>query len=91
MFKYIKMAGGRPLVDNLINKNEIDTKETRLLTLIPLLQGKIGLMQWLARHQLIRNEILCATCQENCILNQYVQGCDGWKWCCNWHNLCALI
>ena len=71
-FKYIKMAGRRPhahatLVDNLMNENEI-AAETSLLTSIFLLQDKFGLMQWLARR-LIRNEILCALCQENCTLN----------------------
>ena len=72
-FTYIKMVGRRPhahatLVDNLMNENEIAAEETSLLTSIFLLQDKFGLMQWLTRG-LIRNEILCATCQENCTLN----------------------
>ena len=76
-FKYIKMVGKRPCahtsitsVDNLMNKNEIATEETSLLTLIPLLQDNFGLMQYLTRRRFIRNEILCATCQENCTLPQ---------------------
>ena len=37
---------------------------------------------WLARRRLLRNSVICDSCQEPCKLMTYSQGIDGKRWAC---------
>ena len=39
-------------------------------------------LEWLVEMRFIHKSQRCGTCNENCKLNRYQQGIDGYKWRC---------
>lgn len=89
---------GRPraranIVNNndLMNNEEIINEHVTLLRLIPLLGDEISSLQWLAKHRLITNAVVCMHCNEAATLNAFAQGQDKWRWRCNRDNFTQSV
>ena len=48
-------------------------------------------IEWLVERRLIHNSQKCGTCNENCKLNRYQQGIDGYRWRCRPYNYTQSI
>ncbi|GFR74476.1 hypothetical protein ElyMa_000431200 [Elysia marginata] len=51
----------------------------------------LDMLQWAARRKLLRNTVLCATCNQPVSLNRYAQGVDGYRWRCNAHKFTMSV
>ncbi|CAM1326036.1 Uncharacterised protein r2_g3502 [Pycnogonum litorale] len=74
------------LSSNILNVNDILNNEYRLTTLLPLIDTNERATEFLASLGLLRNELRCPVCDNNCTLNAYAQGIDKFRWRCNRHN-----
>ena len=78
-------------VANIMEVDAIVDESWRLVTLAPEISTKIQTLEWLVRRRLIKNEVLCATCQQPARLTAYVQGTDGYRWKCYRHNFTQSV
>ena len=76
---------------DIMEVDAIVDESWRLVTLAPEISTKIQTLEWLARRRLIKNEVLCATCQQPARLTAYVQGTDGYRWKCYRHNFTQSV
>ncbi|KAK6990124.1 hypothetical protein BgiMline_013399 [Biomphalaria glabrata] len=53
-----------------------------LSALLPHLEADV-VLEWCARRRLVKNELRCENCNDHCSLVRYIQGADGYRWCCN--------
>ena len=84
----INMAGrppGRVCIvepNNILTVDEIKEQNYKFTDLVND-DDKLKILQWLARHRLIKNSIMCENCQKDFHLNKYESSCDGFRWYCN--------
>ena len=76
---------------DIIEFDAIGDESWRLLTLLPELATKIQTLEWLARRSLIKNEVLCTTCQQPARLTVFARGIDGYHWKCYCHNFTQSV
>lgn len=81
---------GRPRVQRIniidpaevLNDVEMREEEWRMLSLTRDIQNVDLSMQWLAKRRLLKNGLMCITCDVQCYLGAYNQGSDGFRWAC---------
>ena len=74
------------LSDNVLNADAIINQEFRFTSILPSINTNELAIEFLASLGLLRNEAICPVCNNNCTMNAYAQGTDGYRWRCNRHN-----
>ena len=81
------MASGKPRAPQFIVANTLPTESVlqeiiRHRDLVALSLETCEVVNWLARHRLLKNTIQCGVCHGACSLTAYHQHVDGLRWKC---------
>ena len=87
---------GRPrasitVVDNILTVTEILLENTSIFSLFTEFNDDFYILQYVARHRLVANNVKCSICNMPSTLNKYSQNQDEWRWRCNADNFSQVV